>query len=121
MTKIRRGSCLCGAVSYVARGQMRGIVACHCHQCRKQSGHFYAATNIADANLQVSGAEQVKWYQSSPQARRGFCGNCGSALFWKREGSDVTSVLAGSLDGPTGLSVERHIFTDDKGDYYEIV
>jgi len=29
-------------------------------------------------------------------------------------------VALGALDGPTGLKLERHIFTADKGDYYDI-
>ena len=30
-------------------------------------------------------------------------------LFWSAEGGDTISVSAGALDGPTGLTVERHI------------
>ena len=30
------------------------------------------------------------------------------------------SILAGCLDSPTGLQLTRHIFTDDKGDYYDL-
>jgi hypothetical protein len=28
--------------------------------------------------------------------------------------------MAGTIDGATGLKLERHIFVADKGDYYEI-
>ncbi len=30
------------------------------------------------------------------------------------------SITAGTLDAPTHLSVEKHIFVEDKSDYYEI-
>ena len=30
------------------------------------------------------------------------------------------SITAGSLDSPTGLKLDRHIYVADKGDYYEI-
>ena len=119
MDKITKGSCNCGGVTWEATGELRGILACHCGQCRKQTGLYYAATNVADKNLTISG-ETLKWYQSSDVAKRGFCGECGSALFWKHEADDFTSILVGSIDGSTGLEISEHIFTDDMPDWYEI-
>ena len=116
----REGSCLCGAVRVLTKGALRGVIYCHCSQCRKQTGHFYAATDVSDDRLTVRGEENVRWYNSSDFASRGFCGTCGSALFWKRANSDYTSVLAGLFDNPTGLVPDRHIFVADKGDYYTI-
>lgn len=120
MTENHRGSCLCGAIRYVAEGPISDVVACHCTQCRKQSGHYFAATNVPDRQLSVDGSENLTWFQSSDEARRGFCRICGSTLFWKHQRDDFTAVLAGSLDGPTGLRLEQHIYCADKGDYYEI-
>jgi hypothetical protein len=113
------GGCLCGAVRYRVGGELRPVIACHCGQCRKTSGHFVAATAADDASLDIddpSGA--LKWYRSSSFAQRGFCGQCGSNLFWKRDGGSATSIMAGSLDGDTALRLEAHIYTADKGDYY---
>ncbi|NKB27917.1 MAG: GFA family protein [Rhodobacteraceae bacterium] len=112
-----QGSCQCGAVSFQVSGPLRPVVACHCSQCRKASGHHVAATSAARADVTVTGA--VSWYQSSDTARRGFCGTCGSQLFWDGPGANL-SILAGSLDGATGLSMAGHIFCADKGDYYEV-
>lgn len=120
MDEIHTGACLCGAVRFAARGPLRGVIYCHCSQCRRQSGHFYAATNVEDDCLKVTGAERLTWFSASPQARRGFCSTCGSAMFWKHEEEAYTSILAGSFDKPTGLRGEAHIFVPDKGDYYEI-
>ena len=120
MGEVHPGSCLCGKVSFRVSGSLREIIACHCDQCRKQSGHFYAATSAADTDLTVEGSENLTWYAASPEARRGFCRDCGSALFWKREGSASTSILAGAFDKPTGLRIASHIFVGQKGDYYEI-
>lgn len=117
---MREGGCLCGAVRFRTSGDMRGVVFCHCSQCRKQTGHIYAATNAADAELEVDGADKLTWYTASDFAERGFCSACGSILFWKRNGSDTTSIMAGSFDQPSGLKAEAHIFVADKGDYYEI-
>jgi len=115
------GSCLCGKVRYTVTGRLRDVVACHCTQCRKQSGHYYAATNAPDDAIAVEGKEHVKWYHASPEARRGFCGYCGSALFWKHEKDEFTSILAGGFDQPSVLKLAKHIFVAHKGDYYEII
>lgn len=112
-----RGSCLCGAVTYRVTGDMRPVVACHCAQCRKTSGHYVAATSAPRDAVDITG--EVSWYQSSPTARRGFCGTCGSSLFWDGPGENL-SIHAGTLNGPTGLALAGHIFTADKGDYYAI-
>ncbi len=114
------GGCLCGAVRYEARGPLADVTACHCGQCRRQSGHLYATTSIAAEHFTLIEDRGLKWYRASATARRGFCGECGSTLFWESDAGDSTAILAGSLDAPTGLKLARHIFVDDKGDYYEI-
>ena len=115
MTKT--GSCLCGQITYAVDGDLRPVVACHCQQCRKTSGHHVAATSCARDAIKIEG--EVTWYQSSATARRGFCGTCGSNLFWDGAGQNL-SIFAGTLDGPTKLKLIGHIFCADKGDYYEI-
>jgi len=118
MTETLSGSCLCGAVTYRANGPVRPIVGCHCVQCRKTSGHYVAATSARREDLLVEG--EVRWYASSPEARRGFCPTCGSSLFWDPVEGDEVAIHAGTLDGTTGLSLAGHIFTAYKGDYYPI-
>jgi hypothetical protein len=117
---MKTGSCLCGAVKYEVHGPLRDVIACHCRQCRKQTGTYMSATAVQDEYLKIVEARGLKWYRSSAEARRGFCGECGSVLFWKAEGRDYTAVAAGSLDGRSGLKLAGHIFCDDAGDYYEI-
>ena len=78
------------------------------------------ATNAPDDALVIHGEEHVKWYHASDDARRGFCGECGSALFWKHRDDPFTSVMAGCFEAPTGLKLAKHIFVADKGDYYDI-
>ncbi|MBN9242729.1 MAG: GFA family protein [Mesorhizobium sp.] len=120
MTQIHRGGCLCGAVRFTTSGRLRGVVYCHCTQCRRQTGHFVAATSAPDAALSVEGNGNLAWYGASAHAKRGFCRTCGSLLFWKQEGTDTTSIMAGAFDRPSGLAGDSHIFVADKGDYYEI-
>ena len=104
----RTGGCHCGAVTYSVDGQVRDVIYCHCEQCRRQSGHFVAATACDDGQLSVSGAENLSWYAASEAAKRGFCRNCGSLMFWKANDSERISIMAGSFDMPTGLTAGHH-------------
>jgi hypothetical protein len=114
------GGCLCGAVRFTISGAMRSVINCHCGQCRRFHGH-YAAYSAVDANdLTMTEDRRLKWFQSSDMAQRGFCGECGSSLFWKPANKPHIAVAAGSLDQPTGLATTGDIFTADKGDYYMI-
>jgi hypothetical protein len=117
---MKTGSCLCGAVKYEVHGELRSVIACHCLQCRKQTGTYMSATATLDGNLKIVEGRGLKWYRSSIKAQRGFCGDCGSPLFWKGDGLDYTSITAGSLDGATGLPLEGHIYCKSAGDYYVI-
>jgi hypothetical protein len=115
-----QGSCNCGAVKFTLSETPTSATACHCSQCRKQSGHYFASANVPKSAVTLSGAENLTWYQSSEKVRRGFCATCGSWLFWEPIFRDWTSVALGSINGATGLVLERHIFIAHKGDYYTI-
>ena len=114
------GSCLCGGVAFSAPRFDGPVVACHCTQCRKTSGHFVAVTRAQRAYIKFSSDETLTWFRSSPEAERGFCNRCGGNLFWRRIDSDNMSIMAGALDAPTDLHLTRHIYVADKGDYYDI-
>ena len=115
-----RGSCLCGACTYEVLGPLRNVIACHCSQCRKQTGHYLAATSARLADFKLLRSDSLRWYRASPAAQRGFCATCGSTLLWQADGREEISIAAGSLDGPTGLIIEGHIYCADRGDYYTI-
>ena len=114
------GSCLCGAVRFEVEGSLPGPDACHCTQCRKSSGHYFASTDIQRDALTVYGAEFVTWYRSSEKVRRGFCSTCGSSLFWDPVHKDYVGVAMGAFDKPTNTHLRVHIYVADKGDYYDI-
>ena len=115
-----KGSCLCGAVSFEVAAPLHPPDACHCSQCRKQSGHYWASTDVARADLTIHGAEKLTWFRSSEKVRRGFCSTCGSALFWDPIGKDLVGVAMGAFDQPTDTQLRIHIFVAEKGDYYDI-
>ncbi len=118
---MKTGSCLCGGVTFELHGALRNSVACHCVQCRKTSGHYVSATQVGAGQLKITKDTTLQWYRSSSLAERGFCGRCGSSLFWRHEGDNgATSVMSGTLDGASGITTEKHIFVADKGDYYDI-
>lgn len=114
------GSCLCGAVSFTLRGPLRDVLGCHCGQCRKQTGHFWAATSVPDEALEMTRQDGLAWYRASDTVQRGFCRECGATLFWKPDNAPRIAVGVGGLEQPTGLKMTSHVFVADKGDYYEI-
>lgn len=119
MTK-HEGRCECGAVRFEATELRPTVVFCHCSQCRRTSGHRWAATHAPLDRFRLTREEGLAWYQSSDHARRGFCRICGSSLFYQPLGGAIMSIAAGSLDAPTGLRPGKHIFVASKGDYYQI-
>jgi hypothetical protein len=114
------GSCLCGAVRFEVSGALRAPDACHCSQCRRQSGHFWASTDVPRDALAIHGADKLTWYRSSERVQRGFCSVCGSSLFWEPIGKDLVAVAMGAFDAPTGTRLAMHLHVADKGDYYAI-
>ncbi|GGL97727.1 hypothetical protein GCM10011534_19770 [Pseudooceanicola nanhaiensis] len=62
----------------------------------------------------------VTWFAASESAERGFCPGCGASMFWRGHGEGMVSFALDCLDGDTGLRLEKHICTADKGDDHEI-
>lgn len=116
----RKGRCLCGAVAFEVRGPLAPAHACHCEQCRRQSGNWAAATEAASEDVVFLEDRGLTWFASSDWARRGFCKECGSVLFWEMPGSGRLGLNLGSLEPGTGLRLTKHIFVEDKGDWYDI-
>ncbi|NKF31225.1 GFA family protein, partial [Pseudomonas sp. BGM005] len=76
------GGCQCGAVRYRARGELGYPHICHCRMCQKAAGNYFlplAAAKRQDFELTRGGP---KWFRSSDLVRRGFCGDCGTPLFY---------------------------------------
>jgi hypothetical protein len=81
---------------------------------------YYAATAAPWDSLKITGQDDLRWYAASGFAHRGFCGTCGSALFWKPNDHPHVAILAGSLDETTTLKASCHIFTEQRPGYYGI-
>lgn len=120
MTPPITGGCLCGGVRYQVNGPLRDIIACHCEQCRRTSGHFVAATACRRAHFALITDATLRWFSAVGGFRRGFCNQCGSSLFFEETEGERVSIAAGSLDKPQGLKIAAHIFVKEAGDYYEL-
>ena len=114
------GSCLCGNVRVQVEGDLGPSDACHCRQCRKQTGHYLASTDVPRERVSIAGETAITWYRSSETVRRGFCSTCGSTLFWDPVDRPRIAIALGLFDTPTGIVLDKHIFVADKGDYYTI-
>lgn len=117
---ITTGGCLCGAVRYEVQGRLRDVIDCHCSMCQRLHGGHGPHSKARKANIRITHDAGLAWYQTSSIARRGFCRICGSGLFWEPFELDATGILAGTLDGPTGLKTMGHIFVAEKPDFYQI-
>ncbi|MBT58497.1 MAG: GFA family protein [Arenicellales bacterium] len=115
-----QGGCLCGAVRFETYGPMRQIINCHCGQCLHTHGHYAAYSSVEKTKFQFMNNTGLKWFRSSDNARRGFCQECGASLFYERLGNNYLSIAAGMLDSTEGLKTIKHIYIDDKPDYYLI-
>jgi hypothetical protein len=117
------GRCLCGAVRYRVDGGLRDVLICHCEECRRWHGHVSACTAARREDLVLVEQRGLRWIDSphsDAAARRGFCGECGSSLFWDPPGRPTISIAAGTLDDPSGLRVAGHWYVSQAADYYEL-
>ena len=114
------GGCICGQVRFRVTGKLADVLACHCRQCRRMSGHFYAATAAPHDALEITESAGLAWYQSSKASRRGFCRDCGSSLFFDHGPDYAIGIAAGAFDADPPFKLVAHIYTDEAGAYYPI-
>lgn len=97
------GGCQCGAVRYRAVGELGYPHLCHCRMCQKAAGNYFlplAAAMRSDFTITRGAA---KWFASSDLVRRGFCGDCGTPLFYDMPEADFINITLGSLDDPDAV------------------
>ena len=111
------GQCLCGAVTVRAVPRRRAVEACHCTMCRKWGGVAYLGVQCG-SDVAFEGEEHVVRYRSSEWAERGFCGRCGSNLFFHYLPKDSYGLLAGLFADDALEPLNEEIFIDEKPDYY---
>ena len=113
------GRCLCGAVTYRVTGPLRYVTDCHCERCRRFTGHHMAASAASVADLHIDDPSGRLTWHDVPGAAYGFCGTCGSSLFWRADSDTAQmSICAGTLDTPTGLTTVEAWWTSQASDYF---
>ncbi len=114
------GRCECGAVAYEVEGLSETASFCHCSQCRRLSGHYWSAAYAPHSKFKLTEERGLKWFASSDWAKRGFCSECGSSLFYQLLASSKINIASGTLDDSSGLKPGKHIFCADRGQYYDL-
>lgn len=112
------GGCLCGAVRFTLNAAPTEYAACHCGMCRKFSGGIELGVQVPPGGVVWDNEDAIKTYASSDWAERGFCGTCGSSLFWRltAEGpmQGMLSLSGGALDTLEGIRLTSEIYIDHK-------
>jgi len=111
------GHCLCGAVKVRAMPVRSHVEACHCTMCRAWGGIAFLGVQ-SGSDVEIEGETQVVRYRSSDWAERGFCGICGSNLFYRYLPLDNYSFTAGLFPDDALLPLSDEIFIDEKPAYY---
>ncbi len=112
------GKCLCGQITYVAKGRPVIVAQCHCEECRRLSGtgHTVGAMFGSDA-VAVSGKLGEFRYEAGNGAEvtRAFCPDCGSPVYGKNSRApDHITLTLGTMDEGSGLEIAVVIFARDK-------
>lgn len=109
------GRCLCGAVEFELRLPSKWCAHCHCSMCRRAHGAGYVtwAGFESDHFILNKGDHHLKWYESSPGARRGFCSTCGSTMLFESERwAGETHVALACIEGTIDREPAAHAFFD---------
>lgn len=112
-----KGSCLCGAVKIAATNASKQVGACHCGMCRKWGGSSFLAIDCS-SQVDFEGEDNIKIYQSSEWAERGFCQQCGTHLFYRLKQNNQYHMPVGIFDDADDLVFHHQIFIDEKPEFY---
>ena len=110
------GQCLCGAVTFTANNVETDVHGCHCSMCRRWGGTSALAAEVG--SIEFSGEENITRFDSSAWAERGFCGRCGSNLFYRLKEADRYIVQMGAFDDASQFTLVGEIYVDEKPEGY---
>lgn len=101
---------MCGAVTVHARATDPYLRACHCEMCRRHTSSVFVNITTENDSIVVEGPATV--FKSSDWANRGFCGVCGSTLWYATEHDGVRNLSAGLFENAGGAVLKREYFVD---------
>lgn len=114
-----RGACFCNAVQFSYEPPSLWCAHCHCTMCQRAHGAGFVTWIGADtARFKLHQKETLRWFVSSPGARRGFCGRCGSTLFFEStQWPGETHIARANLTTAPDLAPQRHVYFADHADW----
>ena len=103
------GGCQCGGVRYALAGDPVFTAICHCTMCRRASAAPAVAWAMYREEQVTLSHTTLHEYQSSADARRGFCGQCGTQICFHADYiPGLIDITIGSLDDPNALEPTLH-------------
>jgi hypothetical protein len=118
MSALREGGCACGEVRYRLASDPLIVHCCHCLNCQRQTGSAFVINLMIEASRMeiVAGAPQpVEAPRDDGSAQRIFrCPTCQVAVFSEYGRTELRYVRAGTLDRPSDVTPDVHIFTRSK-------
>jgi hypothetical protein len=119
MSETFEGGCACGAVRYRMTSAPMFVHCCHCRDCQRQTGSaFVINALIESARVEILAAQPRRFAQPTDSGRpHGIyrCEACGTAVWSEYGGVEVIRfVRVGTLDDPTALAPDIHIYTRSK-------
>ena len=118
MSVSREGGCACGEVRYRLTSDPLFVHCCHCLSCQRQTGSAFVINLLSEADrVQMLAGElrPVDVPRDDGSRQRIFrCPACQVALYSEYGRPEVRFVRAGTLDQPSGITPDVHIFTRSK-------
>ena len=118
MSALREGGCACGSVRYRLQSDPLFIHFCHCLNCQRQTGSAFVINLIIEADrveLLASAPQPVEAPRDDGTTQRIFrCPSCQVAVFSEYGRPELRFVRAGTLDKPSEVRPDVHIFTKSK-------
>lgn len=110
-----KGSCICGSAKYEVTGSVKKVVNCHCTLCRKMNGSAFSTYAIVlNTDFKLLNGYLTS-HQVSLNARKHFCGSCGTPIFNTNPKLEGLVILHfGSLDSALELTPDINIYCDSK-------
>ena len=118
MNAEREGGCTCGAVRYRLASEPLFVHCCHCLNCQRQTGSAFVINVLIETDrLEVLEGEPhaVSVPRSGDKKQKIWrCPKCQTALFSQYTTPHIHFVRAGTLDDPSSVAPDVHIFTRSK-------
>jgi len=115
------GGCSCGAVRYRLRSEPLFVHCCHCLNCQRQTGSAFAINVLIEAagvEIVAGDPRPVDVPRDDGSTQRIFrCPACQVAVYSEYTRPQVWFVRAGTLDDPSQVSPDVHIYTRSKRDW----